>query len=31
MDKLIADMEDEMRTTFTEELEIFYHMSGVFV
>lgn len=31
MDKLVNDMEEEMRATFTEELEIFYRMSGVFV
>ena len=31
MEKLLSDMEEEMRSTFTEELEIFYRMSGVFV
>ena len=31
MEKLMDDMEEEMRTTFKDELEIFYRMSGVFV
>jgi multidrug efflux pump subunit AcrA (membrane-fusion protein) len=31
MERLLDDMEDEMRTTFRSELEIFYRMSGVFV
>lgn len=31
MEKLLRDMEEEMRNTFTEELEIFYRMSGVFL
>ena len=28
---MIDDMEGEMRSTFKEELEIFYRMSGVFI
>jgi hypothetical protein len=31
MEELLDDMEDEMRRTFKEELEIFYRMSGVFI
>lgn len=31
MERLLDDMEGEMRTTFRSELEIFYRMSGVFV
>lgn len=31
METLLADMESEMRSTFREELEIFYRMSGVFI
>ena len=28
---MLDDMEGEMRTTFRDELEIFYRMSGVFI
>jgi hypothetical protein len=31
MEKVLEDMEDEMRTTFKAELEIFYRMAGVFL
>jgi hypothetical protein len=31
MEKVLEDMEDEMRTTFKGELEIFYRMAGVFL
>lgn len=31
MENMIDDMEGEMRSTFKEELEIFYRMSGVFI
>jgi hypothetical protein len=29
MNQVLEDMENEMRTTFKVELEIFYRMSGV--
>ena len=31
MEKVLEDMEDEMRTTFKSELEIFYRMAGIFL
>jgi len=31
METVLDDMEGEMRTTFRDELEIFYRMSGVFI
>ena len=31
MEQVLNDMENEMRTTFTDELEVFYRMSGVFI
>lgn len=31
MESLLDDMEEEMRSTFKSELEIFYRMSGVFI
>ena len=31
METVLDDMEGEMRSTFREELEIFYRMSGVFI
>ena len=31
MEQVLDDMEGEMRTTFKDELEIFYRMSGVFI
>lgn len=31
METLLDDMEGEMRSTFRDELEIFYRMSGVFI
>ena len=31
MEQLLDDMEGEMRSTFRDELEIFYRMSGVFI
>lgn len=31
MEQVLDDMEGEMRTTFRDELEIFYRMSGVFI
>ena len=31
METVLDDMEGEMRTTFKDELEVFYRMSGVFI
>ena len=31
METVLDDMEGEMRTTFRDELEVFYRMSGVFI
>eukprot|EP00353_Schmidingerella_taraikaensis_P008772 CAMPEP_0185581824 /NCGR_PEP_ID=MMETSP0434-20130131/19079_1 /TAXON_ID=626734 ORGANISM="Favella taraikaensis, Strain Fe Narragansett Bay" /NCGR_SAMPLE_ID=MMETSP0434 /ASSEMBLY_ACC=CAM_ASM_000379 /LENGTH=143 /DNA_ID=CAMNT_0028200453 /DNA_START=12 /DNA_END=443 /DNA_ORIENTATION=+ len=31
MEQVLDDMEGEMRSTFRDELEIFYRMSGVFI
>ena len=31
MEKVLEDMENEMRDTFKGELEIFYRMAGVFL
>ena len=31
MEQVLEDMETEMRSTFRDELEIFYRMSGVFI
>ena len=31
METVLDDMEQEMRGTFRDELEIFYRMSGVFI
>jgi len=31
MEKVLDDMAGEMRTTFRDELEVFYRMSGVFI
>ena len=31
MEQLVDDMELEMTTTFKDELEIFYRMSGIFI
>jgi len=31
MESVLDDMSEEMRTTFRDELEVFYRMSGVFI
>ena len=31
MEQVLDDMEGEMRTTFRDELEMFYRMSGIFI
>ena len=31
MEGVLDDMEGEMRTTFKDELEVFYRMSGIFI